>query len=232
VREERILRENPVARVKAPQPEVRELEPMSYEKVKLLIEGSIGTRLELPVKIDALTGLRRGELLALRWKNVIVDNAKGSIFITESLEQTRRNGVRFKPPKSKSSRRFIPLALECVELLQAHRAEQKKVKVRAGLAYSDNDLVFCNADGSPWPPDTFTAQFGKLRDLVGLHSFRFQDVRHAFASLTLANGTPIKNVQALMGHSTATTTLWFYARRIEGLGREAVNDLAHSLLVT
>lgn len=79
-------------------------------------------------------------------------------------------------------------------------------------------------------PDTLTAQFGKLADLAGLKGFRFHDLRHAFASLTLADGLPIKEVQVLMGHSTANTTLTVYARDVEGLGREAVGSLSKSLL--
>lgn len=63
-----------------------------------------------------------------------------------------------------------------------------------------------------------------------MHGFRFHDVRHAFATLTLADGRPIKEVQLLMGHSTANTTLSFYARPVEGLGREAVISLTRSLL--
>ena len=98
--------------------------------------------------------------------------------------------------------------------------------------YAENDLVFSNEDGSPWPPDTFTAQFGKMASMVGLKGFRFDYVRHAFATLTLANGTPLKEVQSLMGHSTANTTLSFYARTMERLGREAVNNLARSLSVS
>ena len=72
---------------------------------------------------------------------------------------------------------------------------------------------------------------GGLTSMVGL-KLRFHDVRHAFATLTMANGTPLKEVQSLMGHSTANTTLSFYARTMEGLGREAVNNLARSLSVS
>ena len=65
---------------------------------------------------------------------------------------------------------------------------------------------------------------------VGLRGFRFHDIRHAFATLTLADGRPVKEVQLLLGHSTANTTLSFYARPVQGLGREAVSKLSRSLL--
>jgi integrase len=200
---------------------------MNADHVRALVEIARGTRLEVPVAITAVTGLRRGELLALRWANV--DLERDSIFIAEALEQTRTFGVRFKAPKSKSSRRFIPLAPEASEILRSHRAVQEEARKRAPF-YVDNDLVFPNPDGTPWPPDSFTVQFGERAKLVGLKGFRFHDLRHAFASLTLADGRPIKEVQLLMGHSTANVTLNTYARAVEGLGRAAVNSLARSLL--
>jgi integrase len=199
---------------------------MNPDKVRFLIEFSKGSRLEVPVALAAVTGLRRGELLALRWANV--DLQRGSVFVAESLEQTKM-GVRFKAPKSKSSRRFIPLACEAVELLRGYRDAQEDARKCAPF-YVDRDLVFCNPDGQPWPPDTFTVQFAQLAKNIGMKGFRFHDLRHAFASLTLADGTSIKEVQLLMGHSTANTTLSVYARAVEGLGRAAVAGLAKSLL--
>ena len=97
--------------------------------------------------------------------------------------------------------------------------------------YAENDLVFSNEDGSPWPPDTFTAQFGKMASMVGLKDSDSMTCATPFATLSLTNGTPLKEVQSLMGHSTANTTLSFYARTMERLGREAVNNLARSLSV-
>jgi integrase len=79
------------------------------------------------------------------------------------------------------------------------------------------------------PPDTFSAQFAKIARLVGLQGFRFHDLRHAFATLTLADGRSVKEVQALMGHSVATTTLNIYAHQVEGAGREVVESLTASL---
>ena len=231
VREERILTENVAGRVKAPAVEKREPTPMNREQIRFLIGAAKGTRLEIPVAIAAVTGLRRGELLALRWQHA--DLEKGSVFVAESLEHSRATSqrVRFKGPKSRTSRRVLPLAPECVALLRSHKAQQEDEKDQAGVAYTDNDLVFPTPDGQPWPPDTFSTQFAKLAKSVGMRGFRFHDLRHAFASITLADGVSIKEVQSLMGHSSPVVTLSVYARSIEGLGRQAVNELARSLLV-
>jgi len=231
VREERVLNENVANRVKAPAPDRREPMPINRDQIRFLIEAAKGTRLELPIALTAVTGLRRGELLALRW--TFVNLARGSLFIAESLEHSRatQERVRFKAPKSRTSRRVIPLAPECVMLLRSHKDQQGGEKTQAGAAYTDNDLVFPNPDGQPWPPDSFSTQFAKLVKSVGMRGFRFHDLRHAFASITLADGVSIKEVQTLMGHSSPVVTLSVYARSIEGLGRQAVSDLARSLLL-
>jgi integrase len=232
VREERILNENVVGRVKAPQVERREQAPVSREQIRFLMAAAKGTRLETPIAVAALTGLRRGELLALRWQHVELE--KGSLFVAASLEHSRAASgrIRFKGPKSKTSRRVIPLAPECVKLLRLHKTQQEEEKSIAGDLYVDDDLVFPDADGTPWVPDTFTTQFSKLTKSAGMRGFRFHDLRHAFASLTLGDGVSIKEVQTLLGHSSPVVTLSVYARSIEGLGRQAVNELARSLLAS
>jgi integrase len=232
VREERILTENVASRVKAPAVEKSELTPMNREQIRFLIEVAKDTRLGIPIALAAVTGLRRGELLAVRWQHVDLD--KGSLFVAESLEHSRSTSqrIRFKGPKSRSSRRVIPLAPECVALLRSHKARQEQEKALASGVYTDNDLAFPNPDGQPWPPDTFSTQFAKLAKSVGIGGFRFHDLRHAFASITLADGVSIKEVQMLMGHSSPVVTLSVYARSIEGLGRQAVNELARSLLAS
>jgi integrase len=230
VRVRRILKENVVGLVTAPKPDARDLPAMNPDSVKLLVQAARGTRLEVPVALAAVSGLRRGEVLALRWRNI--DFGKNALYVSESLEQTRQCGVRFKGPKSKSSRRFVPLSPESVEQLRLHQAAQSDIKAHGGAAYTNLDLVFPNPDGTPWPPDSFTVAFGKLASHVGLKGFRFHDLRHAFASITLANGVSIKEVQTLMGHGSPTVTLSVYARSMEGLGRQAVNDLSRLLLAS
>jgi integrase len=222
------LPENVVKRVVAPSVPKRELKPMRATDVRLLIQAAQGTRLEIPVAMAAVTGLRRSELLALRWSNTDLD--RGAIFVAEALEHTRQvERVRFKGPKSPSSRRRIPIAKPMVDILKAHRLQQEQIRQQSRAFYSDNDLVFPNPDGTPWPPDTLSVQFAKLAKLVGLQGFRFHDLRHAFATLTLADGRNFKEVQGLMGHSTAETTLNIYAHQVEGAGREAVESLTASL---
>lgn len=225
VREERILGENVVSRVKAPRPDARTQPNISREQVRAVIVAAKGGRLEIPVMLAATTGLRRGELLALRWSDVDLDRA--SLHVLQALEQTRTNGVKVKSPKSRSSRRLVPIAPECVAMLREHKAEQDVART---LEYADNDLVIPTTGGNPWPPDNFSAQFSRLARTAGCRGFRFHDLRHAFATLSLSSGTSIKDVQSLLGHSSASLTLSTYAHALEGGGRAAVNRLGASLL--
>ncbi len=228
VRVSRVLTENVASRIKAPTVERRIGPSISPERVRMVIAAAMGTRLWAPVLLAALTGLRRGELLALKW--TFIDLMRGTLYVNEALEHTRAHGVRFKAPKSRSSRRVIPLAPECVELLQAHKAAQDAVKAEAGATYSDMDLVLPNPDGTPWPPDSFSVQFARIARTAGWQGFRLHDLRHAFATLTLADGVSIREVSDLLGHSSQTLTLSTYAHAMPGVGLEAVSGLARTLL--
>lgn len=230
VEEEGLLEQNVISKVRAPKVESRTVTSISHDKVRAVLTAVHGTRLEAPVVLASLTGLRRGELLAVRWKNVRLDGDKPALHVTQALEHTRAHGVRFKAPKSEKSRRLVPLAPESVTLLRSHKARQDEIKSRAGAAYADNDLVFPNPDGAPWPPDSFSVQFGKLTRLAGCEGFRLHDLRHGFATLMLADGVSLKEVSGLLGHSAESLTLSTYAHVIEGYGRAAVTSLAATLL--
>ena len=194
----------------------------------MLLEAAKRTRFECPVALAAMSGLRRGELLALRWSKSI-DFERRRIVVSESLEETKIFGLRFKAPKS-GKVRVVPLADVVIPILNLHRGRQDAERRRLGPRYHDSDLVFCNPDGTAWPPDTFTKQFAQVTRLVGMKGFRFHDLRHAFATLTLKNGTSVNEVSALLGHSSPVITLSTYAHVIEGVAREAVNVLANNLM--
>lgn len=222
----RVLKANPASDVTAPKASPRKLE-VDENALAMLLGATKGTRLETPIQVAATTGLRRGELLALRWSGV--DFERKRLVVSESLEETIEFGLRFKLPKS-GKVRVIPLADALVEALKSHKAKQNQERVRLGSAYTDQGLVFCNEDGSTWPPDTLTRQFAAFVKLLGMKGFRLHDVRHCFASISLKQGTSVKEVSELLGHSSASVTLSIYAHAMEGVAREAVNRLADSLL--
>lgn len=119
-------------------------------------------------------------------------------------------------------------------LIAARQDDQVMAEINI-TSFTDVLLVYhWYEDLSPWPPDTFSKQFAGIMRLADLEGeFRFHDSRHAFASIALKNGTSVKEVSTLLGHSspTLTLTLSTYAHVMEGMGREAVNGLARSLLV-
>jgi integrase len=221
------LRANPAAAVRSPKV-TRKTAALDGSTVPILLEATKGTRFEYPVALTATTGLRRGELLALRWSKS-VDFERRRLIVAESLEETKILGLRFKAPKS-GKIRVLPLADVAVPLLHSHRARQDAERRRFGMRYHDNDLVFCNPDGTPWPPETFTKQFAQITRSIGMKGFRFHDLRHTFATLTLKNGTSVNEVSQLLGHSSPVITLSTYAHVIEGVARDAVNVLANSLI--
>jgi integrase len=225
----RWLRANPSANLRSPKV-ARRLSQIDEQAVRILLEAAKGTRFQCPVALTAMTGLRRGELLALRWSRSI-DFERKRLVVSESLEETKTFGLRFKVPKSGKAR-VIPLADCAIPILRAHRAAQNAERLRVGSLYHDGDLVFCNPDGRPWPPDTFTKQFAQIPRLVGMKGFRFHDLRHAFATLTLKNGTSVNEVSELLGHSSPVITLSTYAHVIEGVARDSVNALANNLVAT
>ena len=221
------LRTNPAATVRSPRVAKRAL-ALDEQTIPILLEAAKRTRFECAVALTAMTGLRRGELLALRWSNSI-DLERKRLIVSESLEETNIFGLRFKEPKS-SKVRVVPLADVVIPILRSHRARQDAERLRLGPRYHDDDLVFCNPDGTPWPPDTFTKQFAQIARAVGMKGFRFHDLRHAFATLTLKNGTSVSEVSELLGHSSPVITLSTYAHVIEGVAREAVNLMANDLM--
>lgn len=124
------------------------------------------------------TGLRRGELLALRWENV--DFERGTISVLHTLQQA--NGeLKLKEPKTKSARRLVTISPTIIAALRRHKTEQSKRKLSLGAAYQDQGYVFPLDDGRPWPPDSFTTNFRALIKSLGLKG-TFHDIRHTHAT--------------------------------------------------
>ncbi|MDR7415798.1 MAG: site-specific integrase [Armatimonadota bacterium] len=216
-----LLGTNPCDGVTPPRVEIPEICPPDPEEVRRILEATKDTRLFAPTALAAILGLRRGEVLALKWSDVDLDS--GTISITRALEQTRA-GIRMKDLKSAKARRMLPLPSLAAEVLRAHRRHQASERLRAGPDWEDNDLVFPDPTGRPWSPQAFTHAFERAMRGAGI-KVRFHDLRHHVGTTLLKGGVDVKTVSTVLGHSTPTVTLNTYAHTIRAAQQEALDRL-------
>lgn len=218
--------DNPAADVDPPRPKRTEMKILDQAQTGTLLRAAEGSWMYVPVLLAVTTGLRRGEVLGLRWRDVDLD--RGALSVAQTLEQTRSEGLAFKPPKTDRSRRQIPLVPFTVEPLRAHRARQAGDRLRAGTIWADNDLVCCRADGMPLSPRQVTKSFSILVRRLGF-KVRFHDLRHTHLSQLLAAGVNVKVVSERAGHAGVAITLDVYAHVMPGMQEDAVNRLDAAL---
>jgi integrase len=210
---------------KLPKVDRRSLTVLTAEQSARLLEDLAHTRAYWPVLIALSTGMRRGEILALRWRNVDLDRAL--ITIVESLEQVggRREGIRFKLPKSGKAR-AVTLPSFTVEELRRLRREQAKKLLALGIPQSGDTLLCGCIDGKPMIPGSLTREFwrltGRLKDIPRI---RFHDLRHTHATELLRAGVQPKVVQERLGHSSISITMDVYSHLSETLQLDAAIEL-------
>jgi integrase len=223
-----LLARNPIQAVEPPKAQRQEMPALDERATATLLGRLRESRLYMSVLLAVTTGLRRGEILGLRWDNV--DLANGTITVVQSLEQTK-DGLRFKPPKTHRSRRSIALAAITVEALRSHRAKQAEERLALGPAYEDNDLVCPRPGGSPWPPDMFSTAFSAYVRRSGMTRIRFHDLRHSHASHLLKAGVHPKIVSERLGHSNVGITLDTYSHVLPGIQKDAI-ERVNAILVS
>jgi integrase len=211
------LSRNPADAIEPPKVEWRPMQTYDLSQTAELIEAVRDTSLLVPTLLAVLCGLRRGEVCALRWRNV--DLVTGQISVVESLEQTK-SGLRFKSPKSGKGR-TVALSATMVEELRAHRIKRAEDLLRLGIAMSDDDLVISHADGSIVPPIYISQQWARTIRKTGLAHLRYHDLRHAHASHLLANGVHPKVASERLGHSRVGITLDLYSHVMPGMQEDA-----------
>lgn len=200
----RMLTVNPSDGVTPPKLEAPKLTiPSPADIGRLLAQVNRDYRMALAVA--AGTGLRRGEVLGLRW------GAVGESWIrVEGTLQRVGTELRVLPPKTERSRRNVPLPPSLVALLREHRADQLERRLLAGPAWNAGEYVFDRGDGQPMDPDTFSKAFRDAARAVGLDRVRLHDLRHGFASMLVAAGTNVRVVSDTLGHATVGFTLQTY----------------------
>jgi integrase len=165
------------------------------------------------------TGMRRSELLAMRWCDL--DLLLCRLYVTRSLHVLKGGQVVIRPPKSAKGKRMIALSPLTVSVLREHREKQALERAMLGIPLKDDDLVFSQLNGKPLLPNTVTHAWIKLVRRTGLKGIRLHDARHTHASLMLKQGIHPKVVQERLGHSSIHITLDTYSHVAPGLQEAA-----------
>jgi integrase len=224
--EDRLLTTNPAEHAHRLPSARRDMEVWTGPQVAAFLASVAGGRLAALWRLTFSTGMRRGELLGLRWSDV--DLEAGAL----SVQQTRIRGIAglvYGSPKTAKGRRRIPLAGSTVAALRTHRRAQASERIATGPAWHDEGLVFCGQDGRPLDPDSVSQSFERLAARAGLPRIRFHDARHTAATLLLSAGVHPKVVQERLGHATISTTLDTYSHVVQGLGEDAAERLAAAI---
>jgi integrase len=211
------LGRNEAAAVRPPKIERKQMKVLDADATVDLIESARHTSLFIPILLAVTTGMRRGEIAALRWGSVDLDKAQLSVAM--SAEQTA-SGVRYKPPKSGRGRTVALPATVATEL-KAHRLQQAQELLKLGVRLSDDTFVVAKGDGSPYQPRSLTHAFDLFLRKHKLPRVRLHDLRHTHATAMLKAGVHGKIVQERLGHSTIAITLDIYSHVVEGMQEEA-----------
>jgi integrase len=213
---------NPAARAPLPAKSRHKSEGLTPEQITAFIEAAKPDRLFAMYLLAIDSGLRQGELLALTWKDI--DPERGTVRVNKSLEEVRGK-LAIKEPKNDSSRRTVKLSTATTDALEEHR----KAMLAEGHCTPDT-AVFCGPRLGHWlrKSDVYRWSFARILKRAGL-KFRFHDLRHASASLLLADGVDVKTVQARLGHSAAAITMDVYAHALDR-GQQGAADRMQSIL--
>jgi integrase len=214
-RQLRLITTNPIDDVRRPQIPKHEVDVLSDDETKALLNHLHGTRLYVPVFLVLSTGLRRGELLGLQWRDI--DFEAKRLHVRRAVEQTRpQDGRRYdlalKEPKTKASKRTISLPDSAVDLLSAHWRTQSEQRLRLGLGRPQSEsLLFTKIDGSMIVPDYLGQQFKVAAGRAGLGKRGLHTLRHTHITNLLRHGVHVKVASERAGHSSVSVTLDLYS---------------------
>ncbi|MSR83823.1 MAG: site-specific integrase, partial [Candidatus Latescibacteria bacterium] len=213
------IRTNPAQKVKDPRVPKFEMDFLSPKEIRHLL-GTVESKWH-PFFLTAITtGLRQGELLAMKWANL--DWKSSRYFVRESLLQI---GV-FAAPKTEGSAQSVDLTPACVEALQAHRKRQAAEKLEVGASYQDHDLVFATALGTALDAHNVVKRvFHPSLAKAELRRIRFHDLRHTCATLLINEGISPKYIQRQLRHTSIETTFDRYGHLFPETNQDAIRKL-------
>ena len=214
--EQKLVARNPTDGCALPKAEHKEMQTLPVEQLTSFLREAKDSGVYELYYLDLLAGLRRGELLGLKWDDVDLKN--GILHVRRQI--MRQNGAVVEAPlKTKNSYRSISIPADAVEVLKTQRE-----KVGCGSEY-----VFPSPTGGPISPDSVLHMLQRVLKRAGLERVRFHDLRHTFATLALQNGVDVKTVSGMLGHYSAGFTLDTYAHVTTAAQRTAANTMGNFL---
>jgi integrase len=214
---------DPCHGVKLPRKAQKEVQTLDPEQAQALLEVVQGTPLYGMVTLALATGLRRGELLALKWSDIDLD--RGMLQVARTDVYINGQGHVQSEPKTRAGRRSLKLTSFAVQALREHRSRQRVQQMQVRSTWQDHNLVFCNQHGGYLAPASLSRRFKQVLAQAELDPIRFHALRHSCATLLLKMRVPGKVVQEILGHSTISITMDKYGHVLPGMQDEAIAGL-------
>ena len=224
-----LVQRNVATLATAPRPRRREMQTFTPEQVRRFLEITQGDRLEALYVLAVTCGMRLGELLALRWSDLDLEN--GYVMVQRTVRFTK-DTWSFTEPKTAHGRRKIILTNLACEALRRHRAHQASERLALGPIWTNTELVFTNEVGQPMRGITvYRERFVPLCKRADVPTIRFHDLRHTAATLLLLQGVNAKVVSEMLGHASVTITLSLYAHVLPDMQKDAAAALDRLLRI-
>lgn len=218
----KLIKDNPADGIALPKIKRKEIRVWSLEQVNFFISEAKNikrlTRCHIGFLMSIFTGMRQGEILGLRWKDI--DFEAQTIFVRQTLTQYAEIKAG---AKNEASVRSIHIPNKLVDELEINRKQVVQEKLIHGQSYHDNDLVVCTRDGKPMIPRNFRKEFYNLVEKVGLPKIRFHDLRHTHATILIQQNVNVKLISERLGHSDIETTLNTYSHVLPDM-QKSVSD--------
>jgi integrase len=225
-----LLVRNPADAIDAPHSTHTEMNVMTEEDLNKFLEVIRPTPYYALFYTALFTGMRRSELLALRWSDI--DLLLCQISVSRAMHRLKDGSIVFRPPKTAKGRRTVSLSPSTALVLEEHRKSHEALRILQGTPFALTDLVFAREDGSPLRPNAVTSAWLRLAKRAGLHDIRLHDARHTHASLMLRQGIHPKIVQERLGHSSIAITLDTYSHVTPGLQEAAAKRFDEVIIRT